>query len=189
MVARDRPGDVARQDCLRRVPGARAAGAEDYGKPIATSDPGATSVLVSDSTPDATLYWVVRARDQAGNHDSNTVEQTGVTDVSLSEQVQETFSSDCGVAGCHAPGNPPLGLVLTPQFAYANVVGVQSREYGVELRVNPSDPTTSFLYRKVSENPPPVGYQMPAPATGSVLQPAEIDPNPPLGIPQGAPNN
>jgi hypothetical protein len=165
-----------------------APGAEDYTKPIATSDPGATSVFVTDLTPDATLYWVVRARDQAGNRDSNAAEQTGVTDVSLSEQVQETFSSDCGVAGCHAPGNPPLGLVLTPQFAYANIVGVQSREYGVEFRVNPSDPTTSFLYRKVSENPPPVGYQMPAPATGSVLEASEID-RIRRWILQGAPDN
>ena len=165
-----------------------APGAEDYTQPIATSDPGATSVFVTDLTPDATLYWVVRARDQAGNRDSNTVEQSGMTDVSMSEQIQETLSSDCGVAGCHAPGNPPLGLVLTPQFAYANIVGVQSREYGVEFRVNPNDPTTSFLYRKVSENPPPVGYQMPAPATGSVLQAAEID-RIRRWILQGAPDN
>lgn len=165
-----------------------APGAEDYSKPIATSDPGATSVFVSDLTPDSTLYWVVRARDQAGNRDSNTVEESGSTDVSLSEQVQVTFSSDCGVAGCHAPGNPPLSLVLTPEFSFTNLVGVSSREYGVELRVNPGDPTTSFLYRKVSENPPPVGYQMPAPATGSVLTPAEID-QIRRWIVQGAPDN
>ena len=157
-----------------------ASGAEDFSKPIATSDPGATSVFVTDLTPDATLYWVVRARNQAGNRDSNTVEQSGNTDVSLSEQVQATFSSDCGVAGCHVPGNPPLGLVLTPDFSYPNLVGVSAREYSVELRVNPGDPTSSFLYRKVSENPPPVGYQMPAPATGSILTPTEIDANTPL---------
>ncbi len=165
-----------------------APGAEDYSKPIATSDPGATSVFVTDLTPDATLYWVVRARDQAGNRDSNTVEQSGNTDVSLSEQVQATFSSDCGVAGCHTPGNPPLGLVLTPEFSFKNLVGVSSREYGVEMRVNPGDPTTSFLYRKLSENPPPVGYQMPAPATGSILTPAEID-EVRRWILQGAPDN
>jgi hypothetical protein len=165
-----------------------APGAEDYTMPIATSDPGASSLRVTDLTPDATLYWVVRARDQAGNSDSNTVEQSGTTDVSLSEQVQETFSSDCGVAGCHVPGNPPLGLVLTPGFSYANLVKVRSREYGSELRVSPGDPTTSFLYRKLAENPPPVGYQMPAPATGSILRPSEVD-RVRRWILQGAPNN
>jgi hypothetical protein len=165
-----------------------APGGEDYTTPIATSNPGASSLFVTDLTPDATLYWVVRARDLAGNRDSNTIERTGTTDVSLSEQVQETLSSDCGVAGCHVPGNPPLGLVLTPGFSYANLVNVRSREYGGELRVKPGDATTSFLYRKLSENPPPVGYQMPAPATGSILRPSEVD-RVRRWILQGAPNN
>jgi hypothetical protein len=163
-------------------------GAEDFTTPIATSNPGATSVLATDLTPDATLYWVVRARDKAGNRDSNTVEVSGATDVSLSEQLQYTFSSDCAVAGCHVPGNPPLGLVLAPGFSYDYLVNVRSREYPVDLRVNPGDPTTSFLYLKLSENPPPVGYQMPAPATGSVLEATEID-RFRRWIVQGAPNN
>jgi hypothetical protein len=165
-----------------------AAGAEDFSTPIATSDPGATSVFVSDLTPDSTLYWVVRARDKAGNRDSNTVEVNGAIDVSLSEQIQLTFSSDCAVAGCHVPGNPPLGLVLAPGFAYNYLVNVRSRELPGELRVNPGNPTFSFLYQKLSENPPPVGYQMPAPATGSVLAQAEID-RVRRWILQGAPNN
>jgi hypothetical protein len=165
-----------------------APSAENFQTPIATSDPGDTSLLVTDLTPDSTLYWVVRARDQAGNRDSNTVEQTGMTDVSFSEQIQHTLSSDCGVAGCHVPGDPPLGLVLAPGFAYSFLVNVRSREYPVEFRVNPGDPTTSFLYQKISENPPPVGYKMPAPATGSVLETTEID-RVRRWILQGAPNN
>jgi hypothetical protein len=165
-----------------------APGAEDYSTPIATSGPGAPSAFVTDLTPDATLYWVVRARDQAGNRDSNTVEKSGSTDVSLSKQIEATFSSDCAVAGCHVPGNPPLGVVLTRQFAYSSLVGIRSREYGVELLVNPSDPATSFLYQKLSENPPPVGYQMPAPATGSILEASEIDAVR-RWILQGAPDN
>ncbi len=163
-------------------------GAEDFTTPIATSDPGATSVEATDLTPDSTLYWVVRARDKAGNRDSNTVEVSGAIDVSLSEQIQLTFSSDCAVAGCHVPGNPPLGLVLAPGFSYDYLVNVRSRELPGELRVNPGNPTFSFLYQKLSENPPPVGYQMPAPATGSVLAQTEID-RVRRWILQGAPNN
>ncbi len=163
-------------------------GGEDFTTPIATSVPGATSVFVTDLTPDSTLYWVVRARDKAGNRDANTVELSGTIDVSLSEQIQHTFSSDCAVAGCHVPGNPPLGLVLAPGFSYDYLVNVRSREYPIELRVNPGNPSTSFLYQKVSENPPPVGYQMPAPATGSILGQAEID-RIRRWILQGAPNN
>ena len=63
-----------------------------------------------------------------------------------------------------------------------------SEQYPVALRVNPGDPTTSFFYLKISENPPPVGYRMPAPATGSVLESAEID-RVRRWILQGAPNN
>jgi hypothetical protein len=163
-------------------------GAEDFSTPIATSDPGATSVLASDLTPDSTLYWVVRARDQAGNRDSNTVEVSGKIDVSLSEQVQNTFSVNCAVAGCHVPGNPPLGLVLAPGFSYSYLVNVQSREYPVDQRVNPGNPSLSFLYLKISEDPPPVGYRMPAPATGSVLSQDQID-QIQRWISQGAPNN
>jgi hypothetical protein len=100
----------------------------------------------------------------------------------------DTLSSDCGVAGCHVPGDPPLGLVLTPGFAYQYLVDIRSREYPSEMRVNPGDPSTSFFYRKLAENPPPVGYQMPAPATGSALRAAEID-RVRRWILQGAPNN
>ena len=95
--------------------------------------------------------------------------------MSLSEQLQHTFSSDCAVAGCHVPGNPPLGLVLAPGFAYDTSSTSNPGSTAPRLRVNPGDPTTSFLYLKLSENPPPVGYQMPAPATGSVSSASEID--------------
>ena len=130
---------------------------------------------MTDLTPDTTLYWVVRARDLAGNHDSNVVEASGTVNVSFSRQVQVTFSQYCAVTGCHVPGNPVAGLILAPGFAYSYLANVKSREYPSEFRVNPSDPTTSFLYQKVSMNPPPVGWQMPAPATGSVLNPSEKD--------------
>ncbi len=150
-------------------------GLESYKTPIASSTAGAASVLVTDLTPDTTLYWVVRARDLAGNHDSNTVETSGIVNVSFSRQVQVTFSQYCAVTGCHVPGNPVAGLILAPGFAYSYLANVKSREYPSEFRVNPNNPTTSFLYQKVSMNPPPVGWQMPAPATGSVLNPSEKD--------------
>ena len=58
---------------------ARKSGGEDFSKPTYTTSPGATSF----DTPllpagKYSYYFVVRARDRAGNRDSNTVERRGV---------------------------------------------------------------------------------------------------------------
>jgi hypothetical protein len=58
---------------------ARKSGGEDFTKPTYTTAPGATSF---DTPPlpsgNYNYYFVVRARDRAGNRDSNTVERRGV---------------------------------------------------------------------------------------------------------------
>jgi hypothetical protein len=154
---------------------ASASKAQNFaGPPRASSEPGATSLVVTDLTPDTTLYWVVRARDQGGNHDTNRIEANGAVSVSFSRQVQTIFTHDCGVSGCHVPGNPVANLILAPGFAYKALVNVKAVESS-DLRVEPGNPDASYLYKKISQNPPPVGWQMPAPATGSVLSTAEKD--------------
>jgi hypothetical protein len=151
-------------------------GGEDFkAPPLASSSPGATDMLVTDLTPDTTLFWVVRARDQAGNHDANHVETRGTIGVSFSRQVQVLLSRECAVAGCHVPGNPPASLPMVPGFAYDALVNTRSTEVPSRFRVLPSDSANSYFYMKVSLNPPPVGWQMPAPATGSVLSAGEKD--------------
>ena len=53
------------------------SGGEDFSNPTWTTDPGATTytAAVSQAGP---AYFVVRARDQAGREDSNTIEHEGV---------------------------------------------------------------------------------------------------------------
>ena len=51
-------------------------GGEVYATPSYSSPPGATSYTVTGLTPTSTYYFVVRARDTAGNHDSNTIEKS-----------------------------------------------------------------------------------------------------------------
>ncbi len=152
-----------------------ASGEEDFTLPRASSAPGALEVVVTDLTPDRKLYWVVRARDQGGNHDTNTVEASGTTAVSFERQIQPILSYECAVSGCHVPGNPMAGLVLAAGFSYGQLVNVPSTEVPSMLRVNPGDPATSYLWLKISKNPPPSGWQMPAPATGSVMPASEQD--------------
>ncbi len=76
--------------------------------------------------------------------------------------------------------------MLAPGYAYSYTVGVAAREYPMN-RITPGDLANSYLWQKISTQPP-VGYKMPAPATGSVLPPEDqalIE----TWIQQGAPNN
>jgi hypothetical protein len=57
---------------------AMTPGGEDYAKPSFTSTPGATSFATPPELRRGTLYFVVRARNQAGHEDTNTVERPGV---------------------------------------------------------------------------------------------------------------
>ncbi len=56
---------------------ANAPGAEDYSAPTYSTPAGATSFTTPPLPTDQNFYFVVRARDQAGNSDRNTVEREG----------------------------------------------------------------------------------------------------------------
>lgn len=56
---------------------ATSPGGEDFSVPTYTTPPGATSFDTPQLQTDKYFYFVVRARDQAGNEDSNTVERQG----------------------------------------------------------------------------------------------------------------
>ena len=53
-------------------------GGEDFSQPSWTSPPGATKFQTPGLPANESVYFVVRARDQAGNEDANTVERQGV---------------------------------------------------------------------------------------------------------------
>jgi hypothetical protein len=56
---------------------ATAPGGEDFSTPTYTTPAGATSFDTPPLPTDKSFYFVVRARDRAGNRDSNTVEREG----------------------------------------------------------------------------------------------------------------
>jgi hypothetical protein len=56
---------------------ANTSGGEDFSTPTYTTSAGATSFTTPPLTTGQNFYFVVRARDQAGNSDSNTVEREG----------------------------------------------------------------------------------------------------------------
>jgi len=57
---------------------AEKAGGEDFSTPTYTTRAGALSFTTPPLPAEMPVYFVVRARDQAGNSDSNTVERQGV---------------------------------------------------------------------------------------------------------------
>jgi hypothetical protein len=57
---------------------ATAAGGEDFSVPTYTTRPGATSFDTPQLSTEQMFFFVVRARDRAGNSDSNKVERQGV---------------------------------------------------------------------------------------------------------------
>lgn len=56
---------------------AAIAGGEDFSTPTYTTSPGVTSFNTPSLPTDKYFYFVVRARDEAGNIDSNKVEREG----------------------------------------------------------------------------------------------------------------
>ena len=57
---------------------ATAPGGEDFADPTWTTEPGATSFRTPGLPSHGSFYFVVRARDQAGNEEANGVERHGV---------------------------------------------------------------------------------------------------------------
>lgn len=56
---------------------AERSGGQDFSRPTYTTSRGATSFTTPPLPTDRYFYFVVRARDRAGNSDSNTVERQG----------------------------------------------------------------------------------------------------------------
>jgi hypothetical protein len=56
---------------------ATSPGGENFAKPTYTTRPGATSFSTPQLSSEASFYFVVRARDRAGNEDHNKVERAG----------------------------------------------------------------------------------------------------------------
>ncbi len=57
---------------------ASAVGSENFASPTYTTAPGDTTFSTPPLPDDKAYYFVVRARDEAGNRDTNTVERPGV---------------------------------------------------------------------------------------------------------------
>ncbi len=78
--------------------------------------------------------------------------------------------TQCHVAGGLAAGT---GLILTPDVAYANLVGRQSRLQPGSVLVIPGDAENSYLVKKLEGAPSITGLRMPR-TTGPFLTPGQM---------------
>jgi chitodextrinase len=156
------------------------AGGEDFATPLLITDPGATSVTIEGLTY-ATHYFVVRARDRAGNEEQNTSEVQVAPKTSFAIDVQPIFTESCAVQICHTVGvdgtNPPIqGLNLEEGAAYTNIVNVVARQ-GIQIsppepnikRIDgtSTNPMDSYLWRKIQKPALPNIYGSTDPPTYS----------------------
>ncbi len=149
-------------------------GAQDFTKPTLTSPPGATSIKVSGLKGRTQYFWVVRARDEAGNADSNTKEVSATTLVSFDGNVQPILTAHCAVLGCHTGANPTGFIVLAAGFSFAAIGNASSTQLPTMKLVEPGFPDKSYVYKKIT-GAGATGTVMPPPATSDFLTQAEKD--------------
>lgn len=77
-------------------------------------------------------------------------------------EIQDTiFTPRCAFDGCHAGPLPQQGMDLSPGVARGSIVGVPSAELTMLDRVEPGDPTNSYLWMKLAGDARIVGERMP----------------------------
>ncbi len=115
---------------------ASASGGESYAGPTYTTSAGQTSYTVTGLLPQQTRYFVVRARDQAGNEASNTVEKSATT------QADTTPPTFGGITGLTATGL--TSLQATWNTATSIVPPNSAIDYYVCWSTSPTACTTGF---------------------------------------------
>ncbi len=152
------------------------SGAENFSTPDYVTLAGATSVAATGLAGGTKYFFVVRAQDQAGNVDTNTVELARTTSpVSFATDVWPLLHAPCTTAGCHTGAHPAEGINLdTPTNAYGSFVSITSSQCSSMSIVTPSSSSSSYLLQKLrGYGSCFVGLQMPE--FGTPLTSDQID--------------
>jgi hypothetical protein len=146
-----------------------APGGQDFANPDTVTEAGAIRGPLSGLQPGVDTYVVVRAMDQDGNTDDNTVEIVARAGdpVSLAADLQSIYDRRCAYAGCHAAELPAEALDLSPGAAYAATVGVEAIQCSPSrLLVAAGAPGDSYMIDKINGQDMCAG--VPMPRTGNV---------------------
>ncbi len=119
------------------------------GAPVGSSNPGATGTTLTGLDSNTVYYWGVRARDNAFNTDENEKQASAKTLVSFAVDIQPILSRNCATSNCHSGDNPPQGMSLDVGKAWAGLVNTPAIEAASFKRVQPGDPTKSYMVHKL----------------------------------------
>lgn len=81
----------------------------------------------------------------------------GYQPVSFATHVQPLFTASCAGGGCHANTSPQQGMKLIVDSAYGYIVNVPAVELGTMDRIEPSNPSLSYLIHKIDGTQGTVG--------------------------------
>ncbi|MCC7538193.1 MAG: fibronectin type III domain-containing protein [Deltaproteobacteria bacterium] len=158
---------------------ATSAGAESFATPSVTTPAGVTGAMITGLSPDTAYFFVVRARDAAGNVDANTREVTARTStpfvVSFARDVQPILTAECASAGCHTGIRPAADCALDASRSYAALVNVTSTSCPPSDRVVPGDTGASFLWAKLTGIGICAGGGTQMPKSGMALPSAQLE--------------
>ena len=87
--------------------------------------------------------------------------QAGGTQATFTRVQNEIFTPSCAFVGCHAGSNPAQGQNLSAGQAYSNIVNVPAGERPSMDRIEPGQPSQSYLWLKVTDDPSIIGARMP----------------------------
>jgi hypothetical protein len=91
----------------------------------------------------------------------------------------QIFDRSCALSGCHDSQTHQNGLILEPGASYTNLFGVmpfnQAASDAGWKRVMPGDPTTSYVFRKITGDLPDSTFGVRMPFHRAALDPHLID--------------
>jgi hypothetical protein len=146
-------------------------------EPGDTTDPSTTAA--TESAPGTTTQPTTAPATETGTEDTSTAD-TGTADTSTADtgtadtSTADTSTDDTGPAGlsfaadvygpiiapkcgCHMPGAGGMVMGNDATSAYAVIVGVASEDVPGLSRIEPGDPTASYLFHKISGTQVDVG--------------------------------
>lgn len=85
-----------------------------------------------------------------GGDDGSGGIQSTPNPVTLQQVQSAVFTQSCALSDCHRGASAPFGLDFTAGETLGNVVGVASAERPDFDRVEPRNPTDSYVYMKVT---------------------------------------